>query len=153
MPFKIDPVILGPVAMKISAVSCNPAKSIVVDLPEILRQKVKLGQQVELQVFRQHRHFCRADLIKNYLKHSFNIGAEAPQLARREFERQISSQEENTPEQNQIGVHLVRIRCTGLYGGLQRIFRKKAEKKFMRGYCHHVRAQARRTRYIMLARP
>jgi len=55
--FEINPVILGPVAVKFFPFPLDDPKPAGVEIIEVLRENLEFGQQLQLERFRQGRHF------------------------------------------------------------------------------------------------
>jgi hypothetical protein len=48
----------------------DTAEFLILQGVQVTRQKMKLRQKIELQIFRQCGHFCGADGVENHLKHA-----------------------------------------------------------------------------------
>jgi hypothetical protein len=68
-PFEIDAVVLGPIAEKPLPIALDGAKFFRVQMVEVIGQKLKLGEKLELHVFGQGGHLSRADFIEDDLEH------------------------------------------------------------------------------------
>src|SRR5215211_2967218 len=66
---EINPVIFCTVAVQLFSLALDHAKPSFVQTVQIRGENLKFCKQLELQPFRQGRHFGGAQLIKNDLKH------------------------------------------------------------------------------------
>src|SRR5438552_1021094 len=66
---EINPVILRAITIQLFPLALDHAKALRVEMIQILRQNLELGQQLELQFFRQRRDLGRAQLIEDDLEH------------------------------------------------------------------------------------
>jgi hypothetical protein len=85
MTLKVDPVILCAIPVERPALPRNLSEPLLIQGVEILRQKMKLREQLELEILRQRSHFGGADLVEDDLEHDLINRAFRPPMARREI--------------------------------------------------------------------
>jgi hypothetical protein len=71
MSFKVDPMIAATVTMQRAAITLDLLKLFSREGIEILRQYLKLGKKIELEILGQGTHLCCTRGIKDHLKHAF----------------------------------------------------------------------------------
>src|SRR4029077_3004792 len=66
---EVNPVIFGAIAIQLFSSTLDHTEMFGVQTIEVLRQNLKLLEQIELHFLRQRRHLSRAQLVENDLEH------------------------------------------------------------------------------------